>query len=174
MADLPPTQYLVMEVLAARHRLGETLWTFPSNLRQTMEQLARQQLIGWKSGVAPASIQAWLTDTGRAEVLKPDYVPPILRADGYQRAIAVLNGVAARSGSPAARWAAEYLAADPDRALLADSCTCPPPYRTSAAADPDCPVHHGRRARGPKPPPLGPDCICDGSGRTCPRHGAVL
>jgi hypothetical protein len=22
--------------------------------------------------------------------------------------------------------------------------------------------------------PLGPACICDGSGRTCPRHGAVM
>ncbi|MCW2768528.1 MAG: hypothetical protein JWO11_4487 [Nocardioides sp.] len=46
-----------------------------------------------------------------------------------------------------------------------DSCICP---------DPNCPVHHGRRARGPKPPPVGPGCVCDGSGRTCPRHGVVL
>jgi hypothetical protein len=54
--------------------------------------------------------------------------------------------------------------------LPADSCTCP----FLSGADPACPVHQGRRARGPKPPPLGPGCICDGSGRTCPRHGAVL
>lgn len=51
----------------------------------------------------------------------------------------------------------------------ADSCTC-----TIVGADPACPVHQGRRARGPKPPPVGEGCICDGSGRTCPRHGAVL
>lgn len=51
------------------------------------------------------------------------------------------------------------------------SCTCPPRHRP---ADPNCPVHHGRRARGPKPPAVGPGCICDGSGRTCPRHGAVI
>jgi len=50
----------------------------------------------------------------------------------------------------------------------ADSCTC-----TKAGPDPACIVHQGRRARGPKPPPVGPGCICDGSGRTCPRHGAV-
>lgn len=59
------------------------------------------------------------------------------------------------------------------RGLLAtestDSCTCPSP----SGADPNCPVHQGRKARGPKPPPLGPGCICDGSGRTCPRHGVV-
>jgi hypothetical protein len=52
--------------------------------------------------------------------------------------------------------------------LLPDSCTC------RAEPDPACPVHQGRKARGPKPPPLGPGCICDGSGRTCPRHGVVL
>jgi hypothetical protein len=56
------------------------------------------------------------------------------------------------------------------RGLLADSCTCPLPF----GANPACPVHQGRRARGPKPPPLGEGCICDGSGRTCPRHGAVI
>jgi hypothetical protein len=54
--------------------------------------------------------------------------------------------------------------------LVADSCTCP----FLSGRDPDCPVHQGRRARGPKPPPLGEGCICDGSGRTCPRHGAVI
>lgn len=51
-----------------------------------------------------------------------------------------------------------------------DSCTCP----FLSGRDPACPVHQGRRARGPKPPPVGEGCICDGSGRTCPRHGAVL
>jgi hypothetical protein len=50
-----------------------------------------------------------------------------------------------------------------------DSCTC-----TVAGPDPKCVVHHGRQARGPKPPPVGPGCICDGSGRSCPRHGAVI
>jgi hypothetical protein len=55
------------------------------------------------------------------------------------------------------------------RALAADSCTC-----TKVGPDPACPVHQGRRARGPKPLPVGPGCICDGSGRTCPRHGAVM
>lgn len=51
----------------------------------------------------------------------------------------------------------------------ADSCTC-----TIVGPHPDCPVHHGRRARGPKPPAVGPGCACDFSGRTCPRHGTVI
>jgi transcriptional regulator with XRE-family HTH domain len=57
---------------------------------------------------------------------------------------------------------------------LDDSCTCPGTAVSTNQPDPDCPVHHGRRARGPKPPPVGPGCICDGSERTCPRHGAVI
>jgi hypothetical protein len=34
---------------------------------------------------------------------------------GYRQAIATLRDVAARTGSPAARWAADYLDTDPDR-----------------------------------------------------------
>lgn len=34
---------------------------------------------------------------------------------GYETAIAVLRGVAERTGSPAASWCADYLLADPDR-----------------------------------------------------------
>lgn len=45
MTDLPPTQYLVMEVLAARHRTGEPYWTFPSSLRQTLDALVRADLV---------------------------------------------------------------------------------------------------------------------------------
>lgn len=45
------------------------------------------------------------------------------------------------------------------RTRAADSCTgC-----TAAKGDPACPVHEGRRPKGPKPPLLGAGCICDGS-----------
>jgi hypothetical protein len=56
----------------------------------------------------------------------------------------------------------------------ADSCTCAPRPGVPGGMDLTCPVHQGRRGRGPKPPPVGEGCICDGSGRTCPRHGAVI
>lgn len=36
----------------------------------------------------------------------------------YQQAVGTLADVARRTGSPAARWAAEYLAADPDQLAL--------------------------------------------------------
>lgn len=56
----------------------------------------------------------------------------------------------------------------------ADSCTCPPASGPATMPDPLCVVHRGRRMKGPKPPPLGAGCICDGSGRACPRHGEVI
>lgn len=42
-------------------------------------------------------------------------VGPDAMRSGYQQAVATLLDVAERTGSPAARWAAEYLTADPDR-----------------------------------------------------------
>lgn len=56
----------------------------------------------------------------------------------------------------------------------ADSCTCPPASGPATMPDPLCVVHRGRRMKGPKPPPLGAGCICDGSGRAGPRHGEVI
>lgn len=81
--SLPPTEYLILEVLAARSRLGEQLWTFPNQPRlvAAAHVLARRGLIGVKGGVAPASIQAWLTDAGRSAALSDRYEPPISRGD---------------------------------------------------------------------------------------------
>ena len=73
---LPPTQQLVLEVLAARSRLGENAWTFPSRLVPTLEALSRAGLIWWKSGVAERTCLAGLTDSGRAAVLLAGYAPP--------------------------------------------------------------------------------------------------
>lgn len=76
MTDLPPTQYLVMEVLAARARSGDDLWTFPSNLAVPLRALEDAALINVMHGVAPGSLRASLTEAGRHHCLKPDYVPP--------------------------------------------------------------------------------------------------
>jgi hypothetical protein len=75
---LPPAQYLIVEVLVARHRLGHDFWTFPDQLRKKMRRLEAAGLVGYRSGPAPASIQAWLTNTGRSWAMLPGYVPPIM------------------------------------------------------------------------------------------------
>lgn len=79
--SLPPTEYLALEALAARHRLGEQAWTFPAQPRivAAVHALARRGLVDVKSGVAPKTILAWLTDAGRSAALREGYEPPILR-----------------------------------------------------------------------------------------------
>ncbi len=90
---LPPTQELMMCVLAARYRLGETLWTFRSDMAQTARKLQQAGLVQWKSGVVENTIQVWMTSKGRAEYLSPTYVPP-----------AEVNGPTARARALADAW----------------------------------------------------------------------
>lgn len=70
-------------------------------------------------------------------------------ADGYQQAIDTLLGVFQRTGSPAAKWAAEYLAIDPDKQ---GPRARPPGYERQVRMvehgrellkDYDCPDHPG-------------------------------
>jgi hypothetical protein len=105
--DLSPTQYLVMEVLAARARCGEPLWTFPSVLRYQLDALLSAGLIDVLNSPAPGSLRAKLTDAGRKHVLKANYVPPIVEVydtafdqidrhlDEYRGAKALREGVQA-------------------------------------------------------------------------------
>lgn len=66
MADtrkLPPTHELILEVLAARHRLEEHAWTFDARLSPHVERLEKEHgLVGWKQGVVAKTILVWLTD----------------------------------------------------------------------------------------------------------------
>jgi hypothetical protein len=74
--SLPPIQYLILEVLAARYRLGEHSWTFPTRLRGHADKLADAGLVGWKHGNLPRTILVWLTDTGRKASMSDTYTPP--------------------------------------------------------------------------------------------------
>lgn len=74
--DLPLTQELIMEVLAARYRLGENLWPFPTKVKRSLDALESLGLIGHKSGVVERTRNAWLTDLGKASVLSPTYTTP--------------------------------------------------------------------------------------------------
>lgn len=61
---VPPTQYLTMEVLAARWRLGEKIWTFPGHCRPALRSLADKNWVGHKNGVLDGTELAWLTAEG--------------------------------------------------------------------------------------------------------------
>lgn len=74
--SLPPAQYLMMEVLAARHRLGETHWTFPSRHASIARELEGKGLVEWKSGITERTIRVWLTQAGKDCCLSPSYTAP--------------------------------------------------------------------------------------------------
>lgn len=80
--QLPPTEYLILDVLGARWRTGETLWTFPARLMPAVRRLAERGLVNWKSGVVEHTIQVWLTDAGGDGVLDDAYLPPAGRKLG--------------------------------------------------------------------------------------------
>jgi hypothetical protein len=107
--SLPPTQYLILDVLAARWRTGEHLWTFPYRLWQAVEALEKLGMVGWKSGIVAKTIMVWLTDTGRELVVTADYESPherdrakdlaAAREVGWQEALSACSppGVAERA-----------------------------------------------------------------------------
>lgn len=73
-----PLQEMILEVLAARHRLGEHVWTFERNGPVTMAllYLAKVGLIEFKHGVVEKTYLAWLTDAGRGQQLSDNYQTP--------------------------------------------------------------------------------------------------
>lgn len=63
MADAPkltPTAELVLEVLAARRRLGEPHWPITRRVRATLEQLQDSGYLSFESGPVSTHFRAWL------------------------------------------------------------------------------------------------------------------
>lgn len=74
-----PTEDLVMEVLAARYRLGESIWTFDSRHARTLNRLAERGLVRTMHGIVEKSVRAFLTEKGIEAYIDEHYVPPIAR-----------------------------------------------------------------------------------------------
>ncbi len=72
---LPPTQYLILDVLGARHRLGETLWPFPSTLGPALRGLEQLGLLWTMHGSVENTVRAGLTEAGKDAVLSSTYTP---------------------------------------------------------------------------------------------------
>ena len=79
MTDLTPSEELVLEVLAARWRLGERMWTFSTKQKRAVEGLAEKGLVNMMHGIVEKSVRASLTEAGKLESLDEGYVPPIYR-----------------------------------------------------------------------------------------------
>lgn len=78
---LTPTETLVLELLIARFRLGERLWTFDSNVRKQVESLGSKGYVHELNGIVPMTVRARLTDEAVAMYLSYDYVPPIAKGN---------------------------------------------------------------------------------------------
>lgn len=74
---LPAKQYLILEVLAARHRLGEPSWPLPDRLRKHLDALADGGWIGHEADITEGHRRAWLTDKGREDALSSTYTAPV-------------------------------------------------------------------------------------------------
>lgn len=74
---MTPTEDLVMEVLGARARLGESLWTFESRHRKTLEKLESAGYVTVIHGIISGTVRASLTDKGKELVLDDLYVSPL-------------------------------------------------------------------------------------------------
>lgn len=75
--NLTPSEELVMEVLIARWRLGERLWTFSSRQKRTIERLAAKGYVTSMHGIVEKTVRASLTDKSVSENLTFNYIPPI-------------------------------------------------------------------------------------------------
>lgn len=85
MTILTPTADLVMEVLAARHRLGEQCWHFDTRHTRALNELTAAGLIWWQRGFEPKTALVFLTDAGRAsEYLSGTYVAPAALAGAVE------------------------------------------------------------------------------------------
>lgn len=92
---LPPSQLMVLEVLAARTRLGHWRWPFDARLRRQLDALHGLGLIQvWND------TEAELTEAGRAAVMVGSYAPPdVLRQrDEAQEQLARIVAAAERWG----------------------------------------------------------------------------
>lgn len=77
---LTPTEDLVVEVLVARHRLGESHWTFDARHKRAIESLDSKGLVVPMSGTIERTVRAYLTIEGVTRYVSPRYVPPVLQA----------------------------------------------------------------------------------------------
>lgn len=76
--DLTPTEDLILEILVARHRLGEPFWPIKANSTTTraIQRLSDSGLVEYRSGPSAGYTQTSLTDEGRKMYASSTYKAP--------------------------------------------------------------------------------------------------
>lgn len=78
---LSPTECLILDVLAARARLGEHLWAIETRNAKALRSLAEKGLVRVHSGNVEKHNNVSLTADGYDVAVKESYVPPIFRPE---------------------------------------------------------------------------------------------
>ena len=76
---LTPSEDLVLEVLAARYRLGEVVWTFELRHRSAINRLINRSLVETHDSLIPKTIRVSLTATGKLGIFHKDYTAPAFK-----------------------------------------------------------------------------------------------
>lgn len=74
---LTPTEELIMEVLGARLRLGEDMWTLGDSTKAAARKLEARDLITMTHGIVEKTYRASLTRKGTDMALSSDYTSPL-------------------------------------------------------------------------------------------------
>lgn len=74
---LTPSEDLALEVLAARYRLGENLWTFEARHKKTLDKLAARGYVSVIHGIVEKTVRASLTEQGKRASISDSYLSPL-------------------------------------------------------------------------------------------------
>jgi len=78
-AKFTSKQELILEVLIARLRLGENVWTFSSKIGKQLKELELAGWVGYKNGIVEDTFLVWpANEAARKELLAYPYNPPLL------------------------------------------------------------------------------------------------
>lgn len=88
-ADLPPLQYAILELVAARYRLGEHAWSVDTKCRRAVDALRQAGLVTVRDAPVERTLMVGLTEAGRDATLSPTYRGPVQDAEdrGARRAL---------------------------------------------------------------------------------------
>lgn len=82
-----PTQDLILDVLMARHRLGEGFWTFDSRLKPSLTALMDLGYVFVMDGNVENTVRAGLTNEGRIEFVGTYQSPLERKVEALQDAV---------------------------------------------------------------------------------------
>lgn len=77
---MTPTEDLLLELLIARHRLGEAVWTVSTTHTRALTLLEDKGLVSFRAGIVEKTYLVSLTAKGIEEFITgSSYTPPILQ-----------------------------------------------------------------------------------------------